>query len=101
MHIGVIGAGQLGATLAEWCAEGGHDVAVRDVPRPVAEPEMVRLAEPEAKWVGVPVALVRLVVVVMLGSVRSVTARHRRSGRPPATSAPTRNLVAAEGPRGG
>ncbi|MCO8271024.1 NAD(P)-binding domain-containing protein [Actinoplanes sp. TRM 88003] len=28
MHIGVIGAGQLGATLAEWCAEGGHDVAV-------------------------------------------------------------------------
>ena len=28
MHIGVIGAGQLGATLAEWCAESGHDVAV-------------------------------------------------------------------------
>ncbi|WP_250034436.1 NADPH-dependent F420 reductase [Paractinoplanes maris] len=28
MHIGVIGAGQLGATLAEWCVEGGHDVAV-------------------------------------------------------------------------
>ena len=28
MHIGVIGAGKLGATLAEWCAESGHDVAV-------------------------------------------------------------------------
>ena len=28
MHIGVIGAGQLGGTLAEWCAESGHDVAV-------------------------------------------------------------------------
>jgi predicted dinucleotide-binding enzyme len=28
MHIGVIGAGQLGATLAGWCAESGHDVAV-------------------------------------------------------------------------
>jgi 8-hydroxy-5-deazaflavin:NADPH oxidoreductase len=28
MHIGVIGAGQLGATLAGWCAETGHDVAV-------------------------------------------------------------------------
>ncbi len=28
MHIGVIGAGELGATLAEWCAESGHDVAV-------------------------------------------------------------------------
>ena len=28
MHIGVIGAGQLGATLAEWCAGSGHDVAV-------------------------------------------------------------------------
>jgi 8-hydroxy-5-deazaflavin:NADPH oxidoreductase len=28
MHIGVIGAGQLGATLAGWCVESGHDVAV-------------------------------------------------------------------------
>ena len=28
MHIGVIGAGKLGATLAEWCAESGHDVAL-------------------------------------------------------------------------
>jgi predicted dinucleotide-binding enzyme len=28
MQIGVIGAGQLGATLAGWCAESGHDVAV-------------------------------------------------------------------------
>jgi hypothetical protein len=28
MHIGVLGAGQLGATLAEWCAESGHHVAV-------------------------------------------------------------------------
>lgn len=28
MHIGVIGAGQLGASLAEWCAQSGHDVAV-------------------------------------------------------------------------
>ena len=28
MHIGVIGAGQLGATLAEWCVETGHDVAI-------------------------------------------------------------------------
>jgi len=28
MHIGVIGAGQLGATLAEWCAQSGHEVAV-------------------------------------------------------------------------
>lgn len=28
MHIGVIGAGQIGATIAEWCAQGGHDVAV-------------------------------------------------------------------------
>lgn len=28
MHIGVIGAGKLGATLAEWCVESGHDVAV-------------------------------------------------------------------------
>ena len=28
MHIGVIGAGQLGATLAEWCVESGHDVAI-------------------------------------------------------------------------
>ena len=28
MHIGVIGAGQLGATLAEWCAQSGHDVAI-------------------------------------------------------------------------
>src|SRR4051812_37547768 len=28
MHIGVIGAGHLGATLAGWCAQSGHDVAV-------------------------------------------------------------------------
>jgi hypothetical protein len=28
MHIGVIGAGQLGATLAEWCVQSGHEVAV-------------------------------------------------------------------------
>ncbi|MEU4557954.1 NAD(P)-binding domain-containing protein [Actinoplanes sp. NPDC023936] len=28
MRIGVIGAGQLGGTLATWCAESGHDVAV-------------------------------------------------------------------------
>ena len=28
MHIGVIGAGQVGATLAEWCVESGHDVAI-------------------------------------------------------------------------
>jgi predicted dinucleotide-binding enzyme len=28
MHISVIGAGQLGATLAAWCAESGHDVAL-------------------------------------------------------------------------
>ncbi|MDI6101018.1 NAD(P)-binding domain-containing protein [Actinoplanes sp. NEAU-A12] len=28
MRIGVIGAGQLGGTLARWCAESGHDVAV-------------------------------------------------------------------------
>lgn len=28
MHIGVIGAGELGAALAEWCVESGHDVAV-------------------------------------------------------------------------
>jgi 8-hydroxy-5-deazaflavin:NADPH oxidoreductase len=28
MHIGVIGAGQLGATLAEWCVDSGHDVAI-------------------------------------------------------------------------
>ncbi|MEU4237279.1 NAD(P)-binding domain-containing protein [Actinoplanes sp. NPDC026619] len=28
MHIGVIGAGQLGATLAGWCAQSGHEVAV-------------------------------------------------------------------------
>ncbi|MBU2668339.1 NAD(P)-binding domain-containing protein [Actinoplanes bogorensis] len=28
MHVGVIGAGQHGAQLAEWCAESGHDVAV-------------------------------------------------------------------------
>jgi 8-hydroxy-5-deazaflavin:NADPH oxidoreductase len=28
MHIGVIGAGELGATLAEWCTQSGHDVAV-------------------------------------------------------------------------
>jgi 8-hydroxy-5-deazaflavin:NADPH oxidoreductase len=28
MHIGVIGAGKLGATLAEWCVQSGHDVAV-------------------------------------------------------------------------
>ena len=28
MRIGVIGAGRLGATLAEWCAQSGHDVAV-------------------------------------------------------------------------
>ncbi|GLW31651.1 NADPH-dependent F420 reductase [Actinoplanes regularis] len=28
MNIGVIGAGQLGGTLATWCAENGHDVAV-------------------------------------------------------------------------
>jgi predicted dinucleotide-binding enzyme len=28
MHIGVIGAGQLGATLAGWCAESGHEVAI-------------------------------------------------------------------------
>jgi predicted dinucleotide-binding enzyme len=28
MHIGVIGAGRLGATLADWCAESGHDVAL-------------------------------------------------------------------------
>lgn len=28
MRIGVIGAGRLGGTLANWCAESGHDVAV-------------------------------------------------------------------------
>ena len=28
MRIGVIGAGRLGGTLAKWCAESGHDVAV-------------------------------------------------------------------------
>jgi predicted dinucleotide-binding enzyme len=28
MRIGVIGAGRLGGTLATWCAESGHDVAV-------------------------------------------------------------------------
>ncbi|MEU8239993.1 NAD(P)-binding domain-containing protein [Actinoplanes missouriensis] len=28
MRIGVIGAGQLGGTLATWCVESGHDVAV-------------------------------------------------------------------------
>ncbi|WP_433825529.1 NADPH-dependent F420 reductase [Actinoplanes sp. CA-015351] len=28
MRIGVIGAGQLGGTLATWCAESGHEVAV-------------------------------------------------------------------------
>src|SRR4051794_41824708 len=28
MHIGVIGAGQLGATLAGWCVESGHEVAI-------------------------------------------------------------------------
>jgi predicted dinucleotide-binding enzyme len=28
MQIGVIGAGRLGASLAEWCVESGHDVAV-------------------------------------------------------------------------
>jgi hypothetical protein len=28
MHIGVIGAGRLGGTLAGWCAQSGHDVAV-------------------------------------------------------------------------
>ncbi|MBW6439855.1 NAD(P)-binding domain-containing protein [Actinoplanes hulinensis] len=28
MRIGVIGAGQLGGTLARWCAESGHEVAV-------------------------------------------------------------------------
>jgi len=28
MRIGVIGAGRLGGTLARWCAESGHDVAV-------------------------------------------------------------------------
>ncbi len=28
MHISVIGAGQLGATLAAWCAQSGHDVAL-------------------------------------------------------------------------
>jgi predicted dinucleotide-binding enzyme len=28
MRIGVIGAGQLGGTLARWCSESGHDVAV-------------------------------------------------------------------------
>lgn len=28
MHIGVIGAGRLGGTLAEWCAESGHEVVV-------------------------------------------------------------------------
>lgn len=28
MRIGVIGAGRLGGTLARWCAESGHDVAI-------------------------------------------------------------------------
>ncbi|MBO3744070.1 NADPH-dependent F420 reductase [Actinoplanes flavus] len=28
MRIGVIGAGRLGGTLARWCAESGHEVAV-------------------------------------------------------------------------
>jgi predicted dinucleotide-binding enzyme len=28
MHIGVIGAGRLGAALAEWCVDSGHDVAL-------------------------------------------------------------------------
>ncbi len=28
MRIGVIGAGRLGGTLATWCAESGHEVAV-------------------------------------------------------------------------
>lgn len=28
MRIGVIGAGKLGGTLATWCAESGHDVAI-------------------------------------------------------------------------
>jgi predicted dinucleotide-binding enzyme len=38
MRIGVIGAGQLGGTLARWCAESGHEVAVTS-----RHPEQLRM----------------------------------------------------------
>ncbi|WP_442875134.1 NAD(P)-binding domain-containing protein [Actinoplanes sp. NBC_00393] len=45
MRIGVIGAGRLGGTLAAWCAESGHDVAVTS-----RHPERVRELVDRMNW---------------------------------------------------
>ncbi|BBH68103.1 hypothetical protein ACTI_47880 [Actinoplanes sp. OR16] len=45
MRIGVIGAGQLGGTLAAWCAESGHEVAVTS-----RHPERLREQVDRMNW---------------------------------------------------
>ncbi|MEV6300179.1 NAD(P)-binding domain-containing protein [Actinoplanes sp. NPDC051861] len=45
MRIGVIGAGRIGGTLAAWCAESGHDVAVTS-----RHPERVRELVDRMNW---------------------------------------------------
>ncbi|MBG0562819.1 NADPH-dependent F420 reductase [Actinoplanes aureus] len=45
MRIGVIGAGRLGGTLAAWCAESGHDVAVTS-----RHPEQLRELVDRMNW---------------------------------------------------
>lgn len=45
MRIGVIGAGRLGGTLAAWCAESGHDVAVTS-----RHPERVQALVEQMNW---------------------------------------------------
>ncbi|MFC7528220.1 NADPH-dependent F420 reductase [Actinoplanes sp. GCM10030250] len=45
MRIGVIGAGRLGGTLAAWCAESGHDVAVTS-----RHPDRVRELVDQMNW---------------------------------------------------
>ncbi|SDT81395.1 NADPH-dependent F420 reductase [Actinoplanes derwentensis] len=61
MHIGVIGAGQLGGTLARWCAESGHDVAVTS-----RHPERLRA---EVDQTGVPLRVMSIPQAATFGDV--------------------------------
>ncbi|WP_436529700.1 NADPH-dependent F420 reductase [Actinoplanes sp. HUAS TT8] len=55
MRIGVIGAGQLGGTLATWCAESGHEVAVTSR-HPDRLTDLVELGDGHIRALTVPEA---------------------------------------------
>jgi predicted dinucleotide-binding enzyme len=63
MHIGVIGAGHLGATLASFCAAGGHDVAVASR-HPERLSDLVQQIGPHATALPVPDAAAFADVIV-------------------------------------